>query len=185
MQIKFISLSLTVAVLMTTANAFFQSIGDGAFDSVEASFGAIETGPGSNPAPNGYHFPSSENTSRKKRGLSIPNNIAVALRRRAMARRGEEADEEEEDEDENEDEDEEQDATEEESVADTIENDESANGEEETTEDSEQESSEDVESEDSELERRDSVVGGLPVVGSILGGGQSTGKGSGDILGAL
>lgn len=173
MQLKFITLGLTAAVLITTVNAFVErasNLGVSSYATLDG-LGSYIAGP-----------PTDANTAREKRSPSASKKVASAIRRRAMARRGEEADEEEEDEDENEDE--EQDSTEEDATEeDVAEDDEYANNEEGNTED--EETGEDVESDDSKLERRTSVINGLPVVGGLLGGDQSTGKDSGDILGAL
>lgn len=83
-------------------------------------------------------------------------------------------------------EDEEKDLAEEESATAAAENNESVDSKEEISEDdSEEESSEDTDSEDSNLERRNSIINGLPVVGNVLGGSHSASKASGGILGAL
>lgn len=83
-------------------------------------------------------------------------------------------------------EDEEKDLAEEELATAAAENNESVDSKEEISDDdSEQESSEGVDSEDSNLERRNSIVNGLPVVGNVLGGSHSASKASGGILGAL
>lgn len=171
MQFKFISIGFTVAFLMTVVSA-------GSFDRTGNGGIRVIT---EDPAPE--QEPKVERVGDTyivhpdtKRSLPDSKRIATATRRRrALTRRGEEADEEEEDEDENENEDEEQDSaeadsTEEESVADTVVNNEDIK---------------ETESENSEWERRSSVAGGLPIVGDILGGSQSTGEGSGGILGGL
>lgn len=160
MQLNLVSLSLTAAFLLTVVSAYDRR-GDG--------YIRVET---EDPAP--YQEPKVERVGDSyiihpdtKRSLPESNRVATAIRRRrALARRGEEADEEEEDEDENEveDEDEEQgsseeDFTEGESV-DATESDKSANNTEGANEEAELETIESTESQEIGLERRSSVAGG-------------------------
>ncbi|CAO3635900.1 unnamed protein product [Mucor hiemalis] len=198
MQIKFISIGLSVAVLTAVANAADTVGVTGNTVIVKDVLTDIA---GHLNVDNVLNRPDVRVAS-SKRGLSIPKTVATALRRRAMARRSEEADEEEEDEneneadedeadedeadedeeDENENEPDEEEEDENENEVDENENEADENEYEENENEYEDNENESEESEEDTWERRSILSGGLPVVGELLGNKKS---GKGGVLGAL
>lgn len=194
MQLKFITLGLSVAVLMTVVNA-----GDTvSVKNTRVGVHDVANNPLRNLNINDVLYGANINVaSSKKRGLSMSKTVATALRRRAIARRSEEADENDNEADEDEaDEDEvdEDEADEDEWEEDEYEEDEDEEDEDEYEEDEneyeadenegeyDENEDESAEDEGETWERRDLLgSNGLPIVGDLLGGGKKSG--SGGVLG--